>query len=82
MKFYRDKNNNYYLDKIYDNKLTAIYGDKINVQFHKNGEYSNNNNASIIFWNGYKQYFLKNKHYGDDFDKKSWRRFLKLQAFK
>ncbi len=65
-----------------DNKLNAVYGNKINVQFHKNGKYSNNNNAAIIFWNGYKQFYIKNKHYGDYFDKQSWRKFVKLQAFK
>jgi hypothetical protein len=40
-------------------------------------------NAAYINYNGYQQFHLNGKLYGDSytFDKESWRKFVKLQAF-
>jgi hypothetical protein len=87
MKFYRDTYNYFYDSKIYNNKLTAVYCKKYIVIFSKNGIWHNNKNASYIEYSGYRQFYLNGKFYGDqdgnqnDFTKKSWRKFIKLQAF-
>ena len=83
MKFYREKTiDGYYWGKIEDNNLTAIYFD-YNVWFFKDGKYHNNKNASYINYNGFKEFFLNSKYYGNEynFTKKSWRKFVKLQVF-
>jgi hypothetical protein len=87
MKFYKDTNNTFYLNKITINKLTCIYCDNIAIDFGKNGENHNARNAAYVNYNGvYKQFILNGKYYGNHtkFTKKSWRKFvreLKLQAF-
>lgn len=91
MKFYKDKN---YLNKIYSNKLNAVYSysyyyslNTMNliyaIQFFKNGMGHNPKNADYIHNDGYKEFSLNHKCYGtnDDFTKESWRRFVKLKAF-
>jgi hypothetical protein len=85
MKFYRDIHYSFdYWCKIYDNKFNAIYIDNyLNIRFFKNGMLHNEKNAAI---SGYKrkEFYLNDKCYGDqydDFTKKSWHRFVKLQAF-
>ena len=52
------------------------------VSFFKNGTYHNAKNAAYIS-HYYQSFYLNGKDYGDesDFDKKSWRKFCKLQAF-
>ncbi len=82
MKFYRDKYNWYFYDKIRDNELSAIYTQYSFIAFIKDGKYSNDKNAAYIEI-GYKDFSLNGKLYGDekDFTKKSWRKFVKLQAF-
>ncbi len=84
MKFYKDKKNSlYYLDKIEVYDLTAICIDFIfNINFYKNGKIHNTKNAAHIN-SIYKDYYLNNEFYGDqnNFNKQSWRRFIKLQAF-
>jgi hypothetical protein len=83
MKFYKeDSVNFFYWDKIKNNKLSVIYFSH-NIWFFKNGKMYNNKNASYIRFDGYKKFYLNNNFYGDnnDFTKKSWRKFVKLQAF-
>ena len=83
MKFYMDKNNIFYYNKIKNNNLTCVYYDNIAIRFFKNGKYNNTKNAAYITYNGYKSFYLNNIFYGDQakFTKYSWRRFVKLQAF-
>ncbi len=86
MKFYKYKNDCNYWDKIKKYELTAIYyqpNRSIYVQFFKNGKYHNVKNVDYINSNGQKYFSLNNKFYGsiNEFTKKSWRRFVKLQAF-
>jgi hypothetical protein len=87
MKFYKEnKNNVYYWNKIKNNKLSCIYCDYIAVDFYKNGKYNNTKNAAINWsnWsNGYKEFYLNNKIYGNqnNFTKSSWRKFVKLKTF-
>ncbi len=82
MKFY--KSYSYYgsnLEKIISENLNAIYS-YYDVLFFKNGkEYNDKNAAYISIIN--KQFILNNEVYGNEntFNKKSWRRFVKLQAF-
>jgi hypothetical protein len=84
MKFYKDTINRHYSywRRIYNRKLTAIHSDE-SVRFIKNGRYSNSKNAAYIKYNGFKEFSLNGKLYGDenDFTKESWRRFVKLQSF-
>ncbi len=86
MKFYKDKKiyDCYFWNKITDNYLTCIYYDVDSIIFYKNGFFHNNKNAAYIRFDGYKGFYLNNKCYGNenDFTKKSWRRFVKLQIFK
>jgi len=85
MKFYKDqsKNDFYYYDIISFNNLDAIYYDTRVIRFIKNGNDHNTKNFSYINNIGYKQFCLNRKYYGheDKFNKQSWRRFVKLQAF-
>jgi hypothetical protein len=89
MKFYKEyKNSYYYLDKVEYNKLDAIYFSGIeNVLFFIEGKKHNNKNAALIHFSANKRFYLNGKLYGKvygnqiDFDKKSWRKFVKLQAF-
>ena len=83
MKFYRDKKNNiYYWSKIEANKLTAIHSD-YSVSFFKNGKRHNSKNTACVYYFVIKEFFLNGKRYGyeNDFTKKSWRKFVKIQAF-
>ncbi len=82
MKFYNDKDNNYYWYIIFDNKLTAIHHDSIAIRFFKNGIRNNNKNASYISNTG-KVFCLNNQcyGYGTNFTKQSWRKFVKLKVF-
>ena len=83
MKFYRGKNNSYFLRKIVNNKLNAIYFDYIESAFYKNGLYHNTKNAACINYFGYKEFLLNDISYGNhnNFTKYSWRRFVKMQVF-
>jgi hypothetical protein len=83
MKFYRDKKAIYYSDRIKFNNLTAIYTQYSFVIFYKNGKIHNTKNTAFIRYDGVKQFHLNDKYCGCqyDFTKKSWRRFVKLQAF-
>jgi hypothetical protein len=82
MKFYKYKHSFYYWNKIINNKLNAIYSFDY-VMFFKNGLPHNNKNAAYIENSGYKEFILNDITFGCAFDfaKKSWRRFVKLQAF-
>jgi hypothetical protein len=86
MKFYININSwtwNY-LNKIINNKLTAIFSNKSSyVEFFKNGVLHNTKNAAIIYNSKYKDFISNNKRYGceNDFTKHSWRKFIKLQVF-
>ena len=82
MKFYIDKLNCYYWDKILNNKLNAIYYN-YSIRFFLNGYYHNSKNASYISNNGYKAFYLNGKYYGklNKFTKQSWRKFVKLKVF-
>ncbi len=84
MKFYNDKINSYYWSIIFDNKLSTIHCDYYGIRFYKNAMDHNTKNAAYIRHDGYKQFWLNGKYYGneDDFTKKSWRKFVKLQVFK
>jgi hypothetical protein len=85
MKFYRDKFNIFYLHKIINNNLTAIlfYDFTKSTQFFKNGKKHNSKKAAYISTYGTKQFYLNDKYYGhqDNFIKKTWRKFVKLQTF-
>ena len=89
MKFYREKQEYYYWNKIRFNKLTAILNSKNAfssakcVFFFKNGKYHNAKNATYTDDKGHKDFYLNNVYYNNQhyFKKKSWRRFIKLQAF-
>jgi hypothetical protein len=69
--------------KIKAYNLTAIFNDHYNVIFYKNGEMHNNKNAAFIEINEYKEFILNGIYYGceEHFNKKSWRKFVKLKAF-
>jgi hypothetical protein len=81
MKFYREKKTSGYWQIIKSFKLTAVYSLHF-VIFFKNGLRHNSKNAAYIagripdFW-------LNGIFYGSkkEFSKKSWRKFVKLQAF-
>ena len=91
MKFYKDKDNQFYFyDKIKNNKLTAIIitdsfcYDDIQIFFFYNGLTHNEKNfANFQRFEQEKCFNLNGKFYGNqyDFTKKSWRRFCKLKAF-
>lgn len=82
MKFYNGKGFIYYWKLISAHKLTAIYCSR-NIVFFKNGLYHNNKNAAYRNANGYKWFYLNSEYYGNqyNFNKKSWRRFVKLKVF-
>ncbi len=82
MKFYRENNKNInYWNKILINKLTAILLTYDScILFYKNGEIHNEKNAADIHYL-YKLFYLKDKNYGAKYNKFSWCRFVKLQAF-
>ena len=92
MKFYKNNNNNYnYFDKIIINKLTAILEfasplfskhTYVYVCFYKNGKLHNTKNSAYNTF-GYKTFWLENNCYNEycTFNKLSWRKFTKLQAF-
>jgi hypothetical protein len=84
MKFYKDKNTAYFINKIIDNKLLAVIDTKYKtVVFYKNGKFHNNKNAAIIYNDDSLRFYLNGTFYGfnDDFFKESWRRFIKLKVF-
>jgi hypothetical protein len=96
MKFYREKKNQYIrINYILYNRLTAIYSYNTLTQFYRNGVEHNSKNASHVMKNSIKEFYLDGKYFGCSFflsrnkfnlnqkifDKQSWRRFVKLQAF-
>ena len=85
MKFYKDNKNNYYFWQIKSNNSTAIYSNynHMFIFFYKNGCKNNVKNASYINKYSEKDFCLNGKYYGNEshFTKKSWRKFVKLQAF-
>ena len=88
MKFYRENNKtiDYYYNKIRSLKLTCVYCtyfDDYCVIFFKNGNYHNYKNATYISTYSIKWFYLNGNYYGNqnDFNKKSWRKIVKLQAF-
>ena len=86
MKFYKDKHKNdfYYFDIIKDNHISCVYYDGNDFIFFKNGDYHNYKNAAYIYFDGYEEFFINGNRIGteNNFTKQSWRRFVKLQAFK
>jgi hypothetical protein len=87
MKFYKDNIIYDFYKQIYKNKLTAIcnyiaYHHNY-IWFFKNGKVHNTKNIAYIIDNNYKHFYLHGKDYGNqnDFNKKLWRRFVKLRAF-
>jgi hypothetical protein len=91
MKFYVDQFKPFNLSKIIHNKLTAIYVNYFTreMQFFKSGIVNNEKNAAQLFEieYGYKyrdeSFYLNGIYYGceEHFNKKSWRKFVKLKAF-
>ena len=86
MKFYKDKKNynNFYKDKVACFKLTCIFLDCYDdVHFLKSGTYYNVKNAAYLSKNGCKEFYLGYKFYGYEynFNKQSWRKFVKMQVF-
>jgi hypothetical protein len=85
MKFYIDSITTFNFSKIKAHKLNAIYITRFYklTYFLKNGNYHNIKNAAYINYNGFKEFFLNGKYYGNkyNFTKQSWRRFVKLKAF-
>ena len=83
MKFYNNNKKYNFWNKISNNKLTAIYCDYYGVWVLKNGKHHNTKNAAYVNFRGYKEFILNGKLYGnhDNFNKKSWRRFVKMDVF-
>jgi hypothetical protein len=88
MKFYKYKQNFYYRDKIINNNLSAIYCYSYNkytynIIFFKNGKHHNTKNAAFVRDGGYKSFYLNRIFYGNqnNFTKKSWHRFVKMNVF-
>ena len=84
MKFYKYKPFSNYLNIIFNYKLNAIYCyPSGSVTFFENGKCHNAKNATYIFYDGYKKFYLDGKLYGDkrNFTKQTWRKFYKLKAF-
>jgi hypothetical protein len=87
MKFYRDKYSSshyFYLTKAENNNLNAICIDSANiVRFLINGKRHNTKNASFYESKIYKIFYLNDEAYGNEneYDKQSWRRFVKLRMF-
>jgi hypothetical protein len=84
MKFYRDTSkSSFYWQKLKLNKSTCAYI-KIGyfIIFFKNGLRHNSKNASYFEFR-YKEFWSNGKKYGYEynFDKKTWRRFVKMQVF-
>ena len=90
MKFYKEKYyKSYYYNIIIGNDLNAIYfderqfGDKIyyDIVFFKNGCVHNPKNA--IYFRGNKEFYLNDEIYGYErnFNKQSWRKFVKMEVF-
>ena len=75
--------NTYYWKFIINNKITAIQNNFCATRFYKNGKLHNAKNVAYIDDLGYKHFVLNGKYYDDHnkFNKISWRRFAKLQAF-
>ena len=84
MKFYKDYFCRQFWRNIFNDKLTCVYFDDEykGIIFYKNGKEHNTKNAAY-FKNTIKEFRLNDKFYGNhrDFNKKSWRSFLKLQVF-
>jgi len=84
VKFYKYFKRSKHLNKIFSNKLDAIFQNLTrNVYFYKNGFRHNSRNAAYINYNGYKEFILNNKSYHNKyvFTKQSWRKFVKIQVF-
>jgi len=90
MKFYRDTKDYKYHDYIAKNNVTAIYHSKSNkIVFYSKGRRHNTKNAAVYYYNNLnlKFFFLngkifRNKFYpSGDYDKKSWRQFVKMLIF-
>jgi hypothetical protein len=84
MKFYKDNsNNNFYWNKIENNKLNAIYYFRCFTRFFNNGKIHNIKNAAYVESFNLKVFRLNGITYGNakKFTKQSWRKFVKLQAF-
>ncbi len=84
MKFYRYNINYFFHNNIIINNLTAVYLNYYgSISFYKNGLYHNDKNLSFIDNDGYKEFCLNGKIYGNNtnFTKSSWRKFAKLKAF-
>ncbi len=66
MKFYNDKFNTLFFNKIINNDLTCVYSYTGAVIFYKNGKQHNSKNASYYNFFREKSFMLKNKYYGDE----------------
>ena len=90
MKFYKDIDNYTYYWEIIFNKLNAVYirsstlfyTKTMFLMFNYGLLYSIKNIASINY-NYDKNFYLNGKYYGNqyNFNKKSWRRLVKLKCF-
>lgn len=84
MKFYNDKNSDFYRIKILRNYLTSICCNNVQTSFFKNGENHNTKNAACCnSYYEFEMFYLNNHYYGDEnhFTKQSWRKFVKLKTF-
>jgi hypothetical protein len=88
MKFYKFEENFKYYEYVSYYNLTCILAIKNDVLFYKNGVLHNTKNAAYISYNKYKrisysQFYLNGGFYGykKHFNKKSWRKYIKLQVF-
>jgi hypothetical protein len=70
-----------YVNKIRSNNLNAIFHDYYEVIFYKNGKIHNSKNAAIYSKSRGKNFWLYDMNYSNEFTKKSWRKFVKMQAF-
>jgi hypothetical protein len=84
MRFYKYNQLGNYLNIISYYKLNAIYSYQSGaVAFFKNAKAHSYKNASYIRRDGYKEFWLNGNFNGNhnEFTKKSWRKFVKLQLF-
>ncbi len=84
MKFYKDDcEESFYWVKIKINRLGAAYSYCYATRFYKNGKLHNFKNAAYFGENKNKIFCLNGNCNGNhnDFTKKSWRKFVKMQVF-
>lgn len=83
MKFYKKTSQALLNETFFNEKITNICSTYYSVEFCKNDMYHNTKNAAYVHNSCYKEFYLNGEFYGTEkyFTKKSWRKFVKMQAF-